>query len=96
MRAQERKTDMDETLKLILQILGLAITAAGMIVVGLAARIVDKKGLAEKKQIDPALLEHYSPEDQAKMRRDAAITDIKLRGAVLAVPGLILILIAFR
>lgn len=87
---------MNETLQIILRILGLAVTAAGMVVVYLAPRIVDKRGLAAKKTLDPKLVEHMTPEEQDKMRRDSAIVDIKLRGALLAAPGLILILIAFR
>lgn len=87
---------MDPTLQLILRILGLVLAAAGMVVVFLAPRYVDRKGLADKKQLDPKLLEHLQPEEHQKYRRDAAILDIKLRGMILAAPGLILILIAFR
>jgi hypothetical protein len=87
---------MNGLLGLILKILGLAIAAAGMLVVYLAPRIVDRRGLAEKKKIDPRLTEHLPPEELEKFRRNSAITDIKLRGALIALPGMILILIAFR
>jgi hypothetical protein len=87
---------MNETLQLILRILGLATAAAGMLVVYLAPRIVDKRGLAGKKTLDPTLVEHMTPEEKDKLRRDSAIVDVKLRGALIAAPGLVLILIAFR
>jgi hypothetical protein len=87
---------MGGTLGLVLKILGFAIAAAGMMVVYLAARIVDRRGLAAKKQIDPTLVEHLTPEEQEKARRNSAITDIKLVGALIALPGMILIMIAFR
>lgn len=87
---------MSETLELILRILGLIIATAGMIVVYAAPKIVAKKGLAEKKQIPPEHLEKMSEEEQKKFRLDSAILDVKLKGLMLAAPGLVLILIAFR
>ena len=87
---------MNPTLELILRILGLAIAAAGIVVVYLAPKIVDRKGLAARKTVDPKLIEHLSPEEQTKYVRNAAIVDVKLRGLLIAAPGLILILIAFR
>ena len=87
---------MNETLELILRILGLVVAMAGMVVVYAAPKIVDKKGLTEKKKIPPEHLEKMSEEEQQKFRRDSAILDVKLKGLMLAAPGLILILIAFR
>ncbi len=87
---------MNPTLELILRILGILLAIAGLVVVYGAPRMVDKKGLAEKKQVDPKYLEHLSPEEQEKYKRQAAILDVKLKGLVLAAPGFILILIAFR
>lgn len=87
---------MSDTLELILRILGLIIATAGMIVVYAAPKIVAKNGLAEKKQIPPEHLEKMSEEEQKKFRLDSAILDVKLKGLMLAAPGLILILIAFR
>ena len=86
---------MDPTLELILRILGLVIAAGGLVVVYMAPRIVDKKGLAAKKTLPPDLDEMMTPEEKDKYRRDSAILDIKLRGLLLAVPGFVLILIAF-
>jgi len=87
---------MNPTLEWILRVLGLTIAAAGIVVVYLAPMIVDKKGLATKKVVDPRYLEHLTPEEQEKYRRDSAIVDIKLRGLLIAAPGFALILIAFR
>ncbi len=87
---------MNPTLELILRILGLAIAAAGIVVVYLAPKIVDRKGLAARKTVDPYLIEDLSPEELTKYVRNAAIVDVKLRGLLIAAPGLILILIAFR
>jgi hypothetical protein len=86
---------MNATLEWILRILGLLFAGAGLAVVYAAPRIVDKRGLAERKTVDPRLVDHYSPEEQAKFKRDSAILDIKLRGLLLAAPGFVLILIAF-
>lgn len=87
---------MNETLELILRIIGLALTAAGMVVVYAAPRIAESKGLIDKKSIPPERLEKMSEEEQKKFRRDSAILDVKFKGLLLAAPGLILILIAFR
>jgi hypothetical protein len=85
---------MNETLELILRIVGLLVAAAGLVVVYLAPRIVDRRDLAARKQIPPELAE-MTEEEQAKYRRDSAILDVKLRGLLLAAPGFVLILIAF-
>lgn len=87
---------MNPTLELILRIGGLVIAAGGMAVVFLAPRIVDRRGLADRKKLDPRLLTSLDDAHQAKVRRDAAILDVKLRGLLLGAPGFILILIAFR
>ena len=63
---------MDATLELILRILGLLLAAAGMVVVYAAPKIVEKKGLAEKKQIPLEHLENMSEENRrntASIRR---------------------------
>ncbi|MDD2442541.1 MAG: hypothetical protein PHG76_10525 [Eubacteriales bacterium] len=86
---------MNPTLELILRILGLVIAAGGLVVVYMAPRIVDKKGLAAQKTLPPDLDEMMTPEEKDKYRRDSAILDIKLRGLLLAAPGFVLILIAF-
>ena len=91
-----REHTVNDILTWILRILGLLVAAAGMAVVYAAPVIVDKRGLAELKKVDPKLMEHYTPEEQAKYKRDSAILDVKLRGLLLAAPGFILILIGFR
>ena len=87
---------MNPTLQLILRILGLTISGIGIIIVYLAPKIVDHYGLAEKKQLDPRLLEALDSQQQTKYRRDAAILDVKLRGLLVASPGFALILVAFH
>ncbi len=86
---------MNPTLELLLRILGLVIAARGLVVVYMAPRIVDKKGLAARKKLPPDMDEMMTPEEKDKYRRDSAILDIKLRGLLLAAPGFALILIAF-
>lgn len=86
---------MDPTLQLILRILALAVSAAGIAIVMLAPLIVDRRGLAARKTLDARLVEHLPPEEQEKLRRQSAILDIKLRGLLIGTPGFILILIAF-
>jgi hypothetical protein len=87
---------MDETLELIVRILGFIIAAAGMFVVYTAPRIVDKRGLAKRKSIPQDMEETMTPEEKDKYRRDMAILDVKLRGLLLSAPGFVLILIGFR
>lgn len=87
---------MNETLQIILRILGIALAVAGLAVVYAAPRIVDKRGLVGRRPVKPEYLEHMTPEEQDKFRRDSAILDVKLRALLLAAPGFILILIAFR
>lgn len=86
---------MNPTLLLILRILAIAISAAGIGVVFLAPSIVDRRGLAAGKTLDPHLVAHLQPEEQEKFRRESAILDVKLRGLLIGLPGFILILIAF-
>ena len=87
---------MDPVLRLVLTVIGFVLAAIGLVIVYAAPRIVDKKGLAEKKVIDPKTLEHLPPESHDKYRRDSAILDVKLRGLLVAAPGFILIMIVFR
>lgn len=87
---------MNVTLILILRILGLLIAAAGVTVIFAASKIVEIRGLAEKKPDDPSLPETLSAEEKAKLKRESAVLDIKLRGLAIAAPGFILVLIAFR
>lgn len=87
---------MNQTLELILRILGLLIAIAGLIVVYRAPRITDQQGLAEQKMIPPDMETVMTPEEKDKYRRDMAILDVKLRGLLIAAPGFIMILIGFR
>ena len=87
---------MNETIELVLRILGLVIAACGLVVVYAAPKIVDRRGLAEHKQIPPDMLEMMTPEEKDKYRRDMAVLDVKLRGLLIAAPGFVMILIGFR
>jgi hypothetical protein len=85
---------MDPTVELIMRILGFILAGIGLVIVYAAPKIVDRKGLAAKKEVDPRVLEHLPAENLEKYKR--AILDVKLRGLIFAAPGFILILIAFR
>ena len=87
---------MNVTVELILRILGFLLAACGLVVVYAAPRIVDKRGLAARKEIPPDMQEMMTAEEKDKYRRDSAILDVKLRGLLLSAPGFVLILIAFR
>lgn len=87
---------MVEEVNLALKIFGLLIVAAGVVVIFLAPKIVDRKGLAENKKDDPRLTAMMDEEQKAKFKRDAAIVDIKLKGLLLASPGFVIVLIMFR
>lgn len=87
---------MTETGEIVLKVIGLILALAGMVVVFLAARIVDSRGLADKKQVDSKVADEMTPEDLAKYKRDSAILDVKLRGLFLAAPGFVIILFIFR
>ena len=87
---------MHPTMLLVLRILALAISAVGIAIVFMAPSIVDKRGLADRKPLDPGVVQHLPPEEQDNLRRSAAILDVKLRGLLIGTPGFILILIVFR
>lgn len=87
---------MNETLELIVRILGFVVAAAGLVVVYAAPQIVDRRRLAQRKTIPPDMEESMTPEEKDKYRRDMAVLDVKLRGLLLAAPGFVLILIGFR
>jgi hypothetical protein len=87
---------MDPVLKIILIVAGGVLAAFGLLIILAAPTLVAKRGLAAKKTIDPALIEHMAPEEQEKYRRDMAALDVKLRGLIFAVPGFILLLVALR
>lgn len=86
---------MGETLVLVIRIAGLVIAAFGIIIIFGARKIVDSKGLAEKRPDDPRLPDSMPEEEKAKLRYDGAMLDVKLRGMLIAAPGFILILIGF-
>ncbi len=87
---------MDPTLKLVLTILLGIVAAAGLLVVFAAPMIVDRRKLADRKKVDPSIVEHMTEEQVEKYRRDAAILDVKLIGVALAVPALFLVVFVFR
>lgn len=86
---------MTDTMEMLLRILGFILAGAGLIIVYAAPRIVDSKGLADRKQVDPKMAEVMTEEEMKKYRRDGAILDVKLRGLLLAAPGFALILFVF-
>ncbi len=78
-----------------MRISGLLIAAAGLLLVYLAPKIVSKRQLADKVQLSSDLFQELSEDEVKKVRRDRAILNLKLKGLLLASPGLILILIGF-
>lgn len=87
---------MGEALSVALKILGVVIALAGMVVVYAAPKIVSKYKLDEKKVIDPERVQNLNEEGVQKFKKDAAIVDVKIKGVLLALPGLIIILIMFK
>ena len=87
---------MGDTAELILKIIGLIVGLAGLVVVYAAPKIVDKNGLAEKKQIDPERIANLDEDGVKKFKRDMAILDVKIKGILIALPGFAIILILFR
>jgi uncharacterized protein YneF (UPF0154 family) len=86
---------MNPTVRIVLIVLGLLIGLLGVIIVYLAPKIVAKRGLAEKKPIDPALAENLTEEQQEKHRFDMAVLDVKIKGLLIAAPGFILLLVMY-
>lgn len=87
---------MNEVWIIILKIAGLIIALAGIVLVYAAPKIVDKKNLAEKKQIDPERVAMLTEEEVTKFKRDSAILDLKIKGLLVALPGFVLILVMFK
>jgi hypothetical protein len=87
---------MDGILKILMIVLGVILTLFGLVVVYAAPVIVDKRGLAANRKVDPKILEHLPPEEVDRYRRDGAILDLKIKGVAFAVPGMLLIVIALR
>lgn len=87
---------MNETLEIVLKILGAVIGLAGLVVVYGAPKIVDAKKLDEKKQVDPERVANLDEEQVKKFRRDTAILDVKIKGLLIAVPGFIILLIMYK
>jgi hypothetical protein len=87
---------MNPILEIVLMIIGGLFIVAGLLVVYMAPKIVDKKGLAAKKKMDPRWVENLPPEEQEKVRRNSAILDVKLIGLLISAPGFIIVLILFR
>jgi hypothetical protein len=87
---------MNGILKILMIAIGAVLTLVGLVVVYAAPAIVDKKGLAANRKVDPKILEHMPPEEIDRYRRDGAILDLKIKGVAFAVPGMLLIVIALR
>ena len=86
---------MNPVLRIILLVIGFGIALVGLFIVYRAQRIVEKKGLAEKKIVDPKIADNLSPEQLEKYRRDMAVLDVKLKGLMISAPGFIIILFLF-
>lgn len=87
---------MNDILQLLLKITGGILGLAGLIVVYAAPYIVDKRNLAEKKEIDPEQTAKMNEEEAKKFKRDSAILDVKIKGIMIAMPGFLIILVLFK
>jgi len=87
---------MNQTLEIILKILGGIIAIAGLVVVYGAPKIVDDKKLGEKKVVDPERVALLDEEQIKKFKRDTAVLDLKIKGILIALPGFIILLIMFK
>ena len=87
---------MNETLEIILKIVGAVFAVAGLIVVYGAGKIVKAKKLDEKKKVDPERVALLDEEQVKKFKLDQAILDVKIAGVLIALPGFVLLLIFFR
>ena len=87
---------MDPILKIVLEVLGGIIAFIGLLIVYMAPRIVDKRGLAEKHKVDPRMLEHLPPDQLDRYKRDGAILNVKLVGIAFAVPAMLLIVFILK
>lgn len=87
---------MNEFWKILMIAVGAVLTLVGLVVVYAAPAIVDRKGLAANRKVDPKILENLPPEEIDRYRRDGAILDLKIKGVAFAVPGMLLIVIALR
>ena len=87
---------MDGVLKTVLLVIGAIAALAGLVIVYAAPSVVDRKGLAAKRKVDPSLFEHLPPEEIEKYRRNGAILDLKIKGVALAIPGMLLIVFTIR
>ena len=79
-----------------LAVLGGILVLAGVAIVYAAPKIVEKKGLAEKKKVDPERIEGLDDDAKRKFRKESAILDIKVKGILVALPGAILIMVLCR
>ena len=86
---------MNPVLRIILLLIGSLSALTGLAVVYGAPKIAERRGLVEKKQIDPRIAENLSTEQLENYRRDMAALDVKLKGLMIAAPGFILLLILF-
>ena len=79
-------------LEIILYVVAGISLLSGMGIVFFAPHLVKKYKLDEKKVIDPERVEGLDEDGVAKFKRDTAILDVKLKGILLALPGVIIIL----
>ncbi len=87
---------MNETVEIVLKVVGGIIAIAGLVVVYGASKIVDMKKLDEKKKMDPQRTAMMDEEQIKKFKRDTAILDVKIKGILIALPGFVLLLVLFK
>lgn len=68
----------------------------GMGIVFFAPKITEKYNLADKKVPKPEMIEGMDSEEIQKYKKDGAILDLKLKGLLIAMPGVIIILALSR
>ena len=87
---------MPPVVETVLTVLGGILVLAGIVIVYLAPKIVEKKKLDETKEIDPERVAGLNEEGISKFRKESAILDVKVKGILIALPGAVLILILCR
>jgi hypothetical protein len=79
---------------LVLKVLGILLVVAGVAMVFMARQIVEKYNLSHKAKVD---FEHEMGEEELKeFKKGKAAVNMKMLGMLVALPGFILILIAFK
>lgn len=87
---------MGDIAEITLKIIGAILGLLGLIIVYAAPKIVEKKKLDEKREVDSNRIEGLSEEEVLKFKKDSAILDVKIKGLMVALPGFLIILIMFK